>query len=661
MSIAHVPLQPDASNAQQMAQTAAAPVSFMRLALWTLLFQLAWNAQKLPAIVRDGAMPDPDDFLRLDQIRSWLAGQNWFDVSVARMNPPLGGDMHWSRLVDVPVALLIKLFEPFAGALLAERLAAVVWPTILLVATVLVVAAICERLLPGVNKLLALMFTVTCLPAVVEFAPGRIDHHNVQIFLFTLILLGLVNRDRYWGHALIGAGVALSAAVGIDALLVLLAILIFLGLEWALGNDPKGKGLALTAASLAASALILYIATVPAKSWFDARPDAYSILFLYAFLLIAAGFVTLSLLSRIFAQGGAFAIGLRLFAGLAIAAPCLALLYIVFPESFNGRFGGISEELNRRWLSQIMEAQGLPAMIARQPAHWISTLAYLCALSFAGLYALTQLHNRSANKTNVNNLIALYAVMLLSFAATFVQFRLLRIGIFASIPISVVFVAIVWKKIDARSAGRDSTAAALTTANRTRHTLLKTLAIVVLMAPFWLALSLLTGSSNAAMQSAAGNSTDQNNQSAMAAKPQLVAAKGDWRSQPIYAICNKQSQFAALAALPKSQVINDLNSGPSILIFTHHAILAGNYHRNGSAILNTMNFFETNMANARKILGASRARYVVYCDPGKPLVPTAADKQKLAWHILSGKPPNWLKRISSPKDRLIILEIIRPK
>src|SRR3546814_4337167 len=45
---------------------------------------------------------DPDDALRLVEVRDWMAGQNWFDVTQYRINPPTGGAMHWSRLIDVP-------------------------------------------------------------------------------------------------------------------------------------------------------------------------------------------------------------------------------------------------------------------------------------------------------------------------------------------------------------------------------------------------------------------------------------------------------------------------------------------------------------------------------------------------------------------------------
>jgi hypothetical protein len=47
--------------------------------------------------------PDPDDVMRLMQVRDLLNGQSWFDVHQYRVDAAGGGvPMHWSRLVDVP-------------------------------------------------------------------------------------------------------------------------------------------------------------------------------------------------------------------------------------------------------------------------------------------------------------------------------------------------------------------------------------------------------------------------------------------------------------------------------------------------------------------------------------------------------------------------------
>ena len=57
---------------------------------------------------RPGADQDlsTDDAMRLVQVRDLLAGQGWFDLTQYRLNPPDGVAMHWSRLIDLPIAIL---------------------------------------------------------------------------------------------------------------------------------------------------------------------------------------------------------------------------------------------------------------------------------------------------------------------------------------------------------------------------------------------------------------------------------------------------------------------------------------------------------------------------------------------------------------------------
>ena len=66
-------------------------------------------------------LADTDDNLRLAQVESWLGGQGWYDLRQYRLNPPVGIDVHWSRLVDLPIAAIILIVKPFFGALVAEN------------------------------------------------------------------------------------------------------------------------------------------------------------------------------------------------------------------------------------------------------------------------------------------------------------------------------------------------------------------------------------------------------------------------------------------------------------------------------------------------------------------------------------------------------------
>ncbi len=634
----------------------AAPVSTLRLAVWTLLFQLAWNVRKLPDILAEGAMPDPDDFLRLNQVRGWLAGQSWFDVSVARMNPPVGGDVHWSRLVDVPLAALIKFFGLFAEPLLAERLATIVWPTLLLIAVVLVMVRICDRVLPGVNRLLPLLFTVTCVYAIAEFAPGRIDHHSVQILFFSFALLGLANRDTHWGHALIGVSIALSIAVGIDAFLIMLAFPIILGLDWALGEDRDGHGLLRMAGGMSSAIVILFFVFVPPAQWLRPHPDAISVFYLAMLLLLSAAFVALRLATPVLPQSLEFRAGIMRCAAGAVAGLLAAgVLLALFPQVPSGGFAGLSEEMQTRWLVDITEAQSLPVTLSNAPDHWVSTIAYGFILMGGGAWAL----NRDGWRNR--NLIAFYAVMVLCLAATMLQFRMLRVGILASIPLAIFVL------LSARPAMENLFAQSV--ARRfSRAQLAYAVIVVALLSPVWHGLSaIVPGSASARSGASVTGSAITGAVIAAHAAPSGgniasagdVAARGVWRNGPVYPVCHLGSEFARLGALPKGRILNDLDTGPQLLVFTQHAIFSGNYHRNGKTILRTLDAFETNSANARDVAREWAADYVVLCDPGPSPSAAPGDQDKLSVRIRKGDMPAWLQRLSPPHERLIVLKVLK--
>src|SRR6187431_1984928 len=85
--------------------------------------------------INSGTAPliaDTDDAMRLVTARDLLGGQGWFDNVQHRMNTPYGAELHWSRLLDLPIAGLLLLFGPIVGPAAATTLAAYVWPLTLL-------------------------------------------------------------------------------------------------------------------------------------------------------------------------------------------------------------------------------------------------------------------------------------------------------------------------------------------------------------------------------------------------------------------------------------------------------------------------------------------------------------------------------------------------
>ena len=96
----------------------------MPILLWVLLATLVMAAIGIAnnhATLRID-YGDPDDALRMVQVRDFLGTGRWFDTTISRLGGPDGMLSHWSRLIDLPLALPITLFEivmPTATAELA--------------------------------------------------------------------------------------------------------------------------------------------------------------------------------------------------------------------------------------------------------------------------------------------------------------------------------------------------------------------------------------------------------------------------------------------------------------------------------------------------------------------------------------------------------------
>ena len=110
--------------------------------LISLLFLAASVLLALPAI--NGGVFDAlstDDAMRLVEVRDLIGGQGWFDLFQYRLDPP-GTLMHWSRLIDAPLAALILLLKPLLGMHDAEAVTLYFWPALLFAVALMLVAAI---------------------------------------------------------------------------------------------------------------------------------------------------------------------------------------------------------------------------------------------------------------------------------------------------------------------------------------------------------------------------------------------------------------------------------------------------------------------------------------------------------------------------------------
>ena len=124
---------------------------------------------------------DGDDILRLLQVRDFLNGQSWFDVTQYRIAPPDGTPMHWTRLVDVPLALVTLVFTPVLGLHAAEHVSAMVVPLVTLYAVLLLIGRMSYRLFDEEATGLSCLVAAMAMPLMHQLRPMRIDHHGWQV------------------------------------------------------------------------------------------------------------------------------------------------------------------------------------------------------------------------------------------------------------------------------------------------------------------------------------------------------------------------------------------------------------------------------------------------------------------------------------------------
>jgi len=135
----------------------------------------AWFIFMRRSDIRFFNLGDTDDNMRMMQVRALLHGQGWFDLRQYRLNPPTGANIHWSRLVDLPIAGLILLLRPFLGGPGAERIAVGFAPLLPYLLLLFSLALTCRRLID--RRLFPLVLVAIYFAGSTNsmFMPERID------------------------------------------------------------------------------------------------------------------------------------------------------------------------------------------------------------------------------------------------------------------------------------------------------------------------------------------------------------------------------------------------------------------------------------------------------------------------------------------------------
>lgn len=608
--------------------------SLLLIACLAIAFQLFWGQGRIPSVLWYGELYGPDDFLRMEQLKSWLGGQGWFDLAAYRIGPAgSSADMHWSRLVDVPLGLLILLFGTVTDFDTAANLAAIVWPIVLLTATIVTWTLVCDRLLDGYNRYLPALLVLLSVSSINQFGIGRIDHHNVQILLFSVMVLGFVSRETWWGDLLLGGALALTVTIGLDTLPIVLVMMTITGVEWAAGLDRDGRGMLRTGLSLMVASTAFYALSFPPGGYFQTYCDANSLFYLAALLLVGTAYIVLYLLSPVLDTGSPASRLIRKgFAGACLAVLVALLLFALFPDCLAGPYGNVSEAAKTRWLEQVSEAKSLAHVLAEYPFHWLATAGYLLAMLAIGLIVLANPQYRTAK------LLTLYAVLVAFSLGTLYQVRVIRTAAYVTIPFCVVFAKMTADWLRVRYAN---------------ETLLRNgfafFAMVPLVGMFWHVAGVLLFPLES--DASAGESAQKVEAVSEGKKNKLP------RREPDHCLMNVD--YAFLDTLDKGLVLADLSNSMAVLAHTRHRVLAGPYHRNEKLILATLDFLETDTQTARQIAGKYGIDYVAFCTGNVAGDISRFDEASVSARIIRGDLPSWMQEVSPSGARVRVLVISR--
>lgn len=568
------------------------------LLIWAVL-TLAALAARWPAI--EGLrLIDPDDSMRMAQVRDLLAGQGWWDLHQYRVNPAGGGVlMHWSRIVDAPIAAGIWLLTPLFGQAGAERIVMALWPPmlggLLFVASALGLRNLSDRRIAFVAPLF-LAFSGFILA---QFQPLRVDHHGWQIFLAMLMLWQAIRPAGAGAGILGGLFGALLLAISIEGLPIVALFAALAALRWALHAraDDRDRFGGYMAALAGGAVLFQFLTRGPgglSGQWCDSLSAPYLA------SIAAAALVSLPILWVAPRQRWVRFLLLAVAAGLAAGA-----LISMAPQCANGPFASLDPIVVQYWYRNISEGQPL----------WASSLydaIYVLLPSLVGLAGSVLAWRGSDVAAARRNWATIILALLGATILSLLVLRTVSTAHVFALPGGAWLGLRVWDKARAIRAPLPRVLASTMTA----LTLPMLGSVAASMMIAWVYPGLLAENSQ---RIPAGAATQT---------------------------CLDADVIAQLNHMAPTTILAPIDLGGSLVFWTHHSLVATGHHRNGPAMADTIRAFIGDSARAESLVRKQKASLIVFCRTASDLAQyRQVRKDGLAAQLYMGRPPAWLEAV----------------
>ena len=574
---------------------------------WRLFTLLFWVGMAIVLVfmkwagIHWFALGDTDDNMRFNQVRDWLGGQGWYDLRQYRLNPPAGFSIHWSRLVDLPIAVMLLVLRPFLSEGAADRVAVAMAPMLPMLPAFLAMTVTVRRLISPLAYPMALAILVCAGGTVAMWTPLRIDHHGWQLAFLMITIAGLTDPDPRRSGIIVAVSSALSLTIGLELLPYAVFAGAAIGLHWA-WDRGEARRMGAYGVALAIATGLSFLIFASNDNW-HAVCDALSPVWLSVVVL---GALLLALLSRLPVESRWVRLALVMAAGAAV----VATFALGFPHCFGHRLEGVSPELDRLWLSHVREARPI---YTQKLDYVVGVLALPVIGAIGAALALWRVRGtRAAAEWLPILLFTLFAGLL-----TLWQVRTGPSAQMLAVPGATWLVLFAMERLEA-------------------HRLM----LVRVIGPV-LAFLICSGLALGYLVDYLPNTDKPANGPAGKPKPDLTALANRR--------CPTIPAMAPIGRLPAAIIFTHVDLGPRLITLTHHSAVAGPYHRNGEAILDVLHAFRDTPDAAHALIVKHHAAYLLICPHiSEATIYQAEAPRGFYATLVKGAVPAWLQPMPLP-------------
>ncbi|ALR14787.1 hypothetical protein [Vibrio natriegens] len=301
--------------------------------------------------VAEWDLGDNDNFMRLHQVMTFIESPSWYVQPLRDFNPQDGQIIHWSRIPDLPILALYYVSRLFVDHTNALQFSIAIVPLIYLVFFILILCQISREILGIDRHILTIIYTFFSISAI-KFYPGYIDHHNLQVLLYSIFILLTFSPNYKEKLYVYGCAISITVSllIGLEVLPFFIITLALLTIYALYSDLKKLKFIRDISLLTVVSGVIGIMIFQPVSIWFNPQYDILS-LPLLCFFLAAAISISLTLLNP------------RLTVLLLSSFACIGLTWLIFPNVLKSPYSDYPEPLVTYWLSHVLEARPLTTVI----------------------------------------------------------------------------------------------------------------------------------------------------------------------------------------------------------------------------------------------------------------------------------------------------------